>query len=389
MVVLVIGNYSTDHAGSIESAVQRAVTRETDPKISFVHDTTSAKKLLEEPHGISLGCVMIEGLTPQVEEVISWMRGQAHFFSVPVFILLPNLCEQAFRDIHSFGADDGFYHRDMGAITRRIALLQTYHASDRPPITQGKAIIAYPQRQHLRLFGRTLRNAGFDVSFAIDHHELMKRIQEDKKPKIIITSHRLANDGLKQFVMEIRNATTDSLLPIVVVGNEQQSPHLGSEVLSLESVELMSDDAPPDNLLFLINELLRSVFMVGKIEQRASERLLYGTLCAFRPAGALSSIYGYCYNISYEGMYVKTYDPPRIDTELWVEMLPPFELVGIHLRGRVVWTRLPDNTSAVTVPPGFGFRINFPSCPPLDLEKYQSSYKQLLHRDRYNDSSTG
>jgi hypothetical protein len=81
-------------------------------------------------------------------------------------------------------------------------------------------------------------------------------------------------------------------------------------------------------------------------------------------------------------LYVKTYDPPARDTELWLELRPPMELVGVHLRGRVMWSRKPDPSAAAAAPPGFGLRIDEAACPPGDLARYEAAYEQLLARPR-------
>ncbi len=382
MMVLVVGDYGTEHAESIGSAIRRAFGRDTSQKVLFVPDVSSTKAIIGDPEVNDIKCIFIDRATTDVEEFVAWLRGQDRFFSVPVFAVVPNICDQAFRETNAFGVDDTLGNRDMGAFTRRVAVLSAFNATVRPPIIQGNVVIAHSDRQQRRLFGKTMRNAGFNLVFASDQIELKRSFQIVPTPRIVICDCALSNQNPVEKIEQFRATVSDSQLPFVLLAKESSLRDLASNPLPLEAVEYMSETAPPDNLLFLTNELLRREAIREKPDQRASERLLYGTLCAFRHAGDLSSVYGYCYNISYEGMYVKTFDPPRKNSEIWLEMRPPGEITGIHLRGKVIWVRPPDNSKPVAVPPGFGLRIDSAACPPGDLEKYRVSYEQLLENQR-------
>jgi uncharacterized protein (TIGR02266 family) len=133
-----------------------------------------------------------------------------------------------------------------------------------------------------------------------------------------------------------------------------------------------SDLAPPDHLLFLANELLRP----GVKDLRASERVLFGAICAFRPAGAMEPVHGLSYNLSREGLYVRTLDPPSRGTSLWLEMRPPHSRDAVHLRGTVAWSKGLDRPGGV-VPPGFGIRLEQDRCPSADLCAYRDGYDAL------------
>ena len=132
--------------------------------------------------------------------------------------------------------------------------------------------------------------------------------------------------------------------------------------------------APPDHLLFLANELLRP----ETSNARASTRLLYGVLSSFRTAGSLTPTFGLTYNLSREGLYVRTLDPPARGSTLWVEMRAPGHREAIHLRGEVVWATGPHSPGG-TAPSGFGLRILEDECPPADLAMYREGYRSLIH----------
>jgi Tfp pilus assembly protein PilZ len=111
--------------------------------------------------------------------------------------------------------------------------------------------------------------------------------------------------------------------------------------------------APPENVLFIVNELLAP----RNVDQRASPRLLYGTTVAFRPAGREEDEIGFSYNVSAGGVFVRTLAPPDFGQEVWLEMWPPRSERRVRLEGVVAWRRAFGRGAGATVPPGFGVKL--------------------------------
>ncbi len=377
MTALLVGNYSTEHRDAIDAAISRAGLSTT-----FVADTAQAKQRLLAPGAPPPRCVFVDGATAGMGAFVRMLRGQARLFSVPVFATVANVADQPFADAHAYGVDDVISDRDMGAFTRRAAVLAHLDSLARPSASQGVAVVAHADAIVRQLYGRILRQAGFDPAFAADASELLSVVAREPKPRIVVVAHDLDKD-LMGLIRQARARAELPLLAHAIVGHGPGMREVEAQVGEHEAVDALSSLAPPDNLLFVVNELLRREFVRGKGEdQRASTRLLFGTLSAFRTAGEIRSVYGFSYNLSREGLYVKTYDPPARDTELWLEMRPPMELIGVHLRGRVMWSRKPDPSAAASAPPGFGLRIEAAACPPGDLARYEAAYEQLLAQPR-------
>ena len=113
----------------------------------------------------------------------------------------------------------------------------------------------------------------------------------------------------------------------------------------------MDGFAPPENVLFLLNELSHK-----HENKRASARLLYGTSAAFRGAGRDEDDVGFTFNLSAGGLYVRTLAPPE-DELVWLELTPPRSERRVRLVGRVAWRRGIAHSATATVPPGFGVEI--------------------------------
>ena len=137
----------------------------------------------------------------------------------------------------------------------------------------------------------------------------------------------------------------------------------------LAKVAVTDGFAPPENLLFVANELARS----GATDGRASARLLYGTVVAFRQAGRDEDAFGCTYNISAGGLYVRTLAPLNGGEEVWLELQPPRTDRRVRLEGRVVWRRRFGPIESATVPPGFGVQIT--DGAKGDLARYESGYR--------------
>jgi hypothetical protein len=252
----------------------------------------------------------------------------------------------------------------------------------RPATSQGVAVIAHPDAPSRQLYGRILRQAGFDTAFAGDSSEYLTLVSREPKPRMVVIAHDI-DSNVVSLIAEGRARAQVPFLSHAIVGHGESMREVETEVSDIEGIDALSSLAPPDNLLFVVNELMRHDYLRGKgDDQRASTRLLFGSLSAFRTAGELRSVYGFSYNLSREGLYVKTYDPPARDTELWLELRPPMELIGVHLRGRVMWSRKADPSVVAAAPPGFGLRIEAAACPPGDLARYEAAYEQLAARPR-------
>ena len=84
--------------------------------------------------------------------------------------------------------------------------------------------------------------------------------------------------------------------------------------------------------------------------------MLYGTTVAFRGAGRERDDLGFTYNVSSDGIYVRTLAPPD-DEYAWLELRPPRSDRLVRLVAKVAWRRRFNHNENATVPPGFGAQI--------------------------------
>lgn len=301
-----------------------------------------------------------------ISKFVAWVRGQAHLFTVPVIVMVPAADETRFHVAHCAGADDAIVNTDLGAITRRLANLSEFDPARRPEVTQGECLIASADEGRRRVLGRIVRQAGFDVLFAMDTGELEARAS---KVSLIVAESELPTDRPESEFAWVREKQN---VPAIILAPEAEVSSLHMR-LAHHRCAVGPVSQPPDHLLFQANELLRPD--VSNI--RASRRVLHGAICTFRPAGSLEPAFALTYNWSREGLYVRTLDPPSRGQDLWLEVRLPFRREAAHVRGKVVWATGPHRPGGTT-PPGFGLKILAADSPPGDLTQYRQAYEELV-----------
>ncbi len=305
-----------------------------------------------------------------IRDIHEALRSRAECFGVPVIALTDSTSEQAWLELHGLGADDVVATHDLGGITRRVSALSSFDPEARTALFQGTCLVAHQDAYRRTLLGRVLRQGGFDVAFASNTAEALE-IAERAPPKVVVAASRLPPGGGAQALHDLGRQWLGSM-PAVLLTETDSEPIEGTRRFSQ-----IGEDAPPDDLLFVVNELLRPRELV---ETRASRRLLQAARCGFRVAGEFESSFGLTYNISREGLYVRTFDSPPNGSKVWLELRPESSAPMCHLRGQVVWTRKLSTGARGASPPGFGVRLDLDQCPPEDRVAYLTAYDQLCAR---------
>jgi len=370
VLALIIGDFAENEVEALRTAIVRG-----GGTASFI-PPSDARDTLKHADGVVPHVLIIDLVSPKTAELIPWLRGESRYFAVPVVALVPRAVDQAYVEAFSTGADDVVVRADHGALTRRVAALSGLDPSKRHDPTRGTAVIAEERMDRRRLLGRLLRRSGFDVAFAASGNELLSTIAAIEDVRVLVMSEKLPGGNVLSTLHAARTATNNEKLPAVVMAAAAPDA-LMREAEAAKTVAVGSDLAPIDNLLFLANEVTTTDFS----ELRKSARLLFATLCTFRKAGDMSLVHGLVYNVSKDGLYVRSLDTPARGTKIWVELRPPRMTDAVHLRGTAMWA-LSVGSPALPAPPGFGLRLEAAECPPSDLAAYEVAYGDLCDNPR-------
>jgi DNA-binding response OmpR family regulator len=323
----------------------RVAASESAFDLSLVEDPETAGQWLNahQAHAI-----LVDAEREDAAGVALDARARAQNARVPIIGLASAANDLSFGDVFSWGGDDvvGLDGDSRGLVQRLRAFPRT--APQPPSNGRGTAVVADGDRTRRIVLGRVLRNAGYCVDFAVTAQEAADHAKATGACLVVVSAEL---EGATPELVKRAHADNDK--PVWILSCAPKSLQETSEALSgVQRTAAMDGYAPPENVVFLANELS----FAASASRRASARLLYGTTVAFRPAGGESDDRGYSYNISAGGLYVRTLAPPADDI-VWLELCPPRTERRVRLVGRIVWRRGFVAADTATVPPGFGVEI--------------------------------
>jgi DNA-binding response OmpR family regulator/Tfp pilus assembly protein PilZ len=339
----------------------RAAAREAGHDVELATTAQETAKRFDDAEPPA--AIVVDMAFPGAEASCLRARGIAELSGTPIIGLSRDLDDLSFPEIYGWGGDDVIR---LDAAVDLVPRLRALPAEATPaPSAKGVAVVADTDRRRRIVSARVLHNAGYDVRFALDGDEAIDA-SRNESTRLVVADADLAPDGAVAAVSRAREAGASA--PWVLTTEPKRMAASRAAVKSLAKVAVTDAFAPPENVLFVANELGRASIADG----RSSARVLYGTVVAFRLGGRKEDAFGFTYNISGGGLYVRTLAPLGSGDEVWVEMIPPRSDRRIRLEGKVVWRRRFGPIETATVPPGFGVQIT--DATKGDLARYQSGY---------------
>ncbi|PIE06235.1 MAG: hypothetical protein CSA75_00590 [Sorangium cellulosum] len=314
--------------------------------------------------------ILLNARVPNATDLCLSVLTHAHFSSVPIIWIVEDLDDLVFAEAFGVGGDDVARVHYVDGIVRRLLALPKLNFDESVP-SRGVALLGEADDQRRMVLARLLRNGGFDVSFSSDVTELEERLRSDE-PSLVVADVDLPGGGALSAFERWR--ALGGQAPWIMATPPKKLKDISQAVSSAHGAWVWDSFAPPENVLYAANEAMRGSFS----EQRASPRLLFGTTVAFRIAGRERDDYGFLYNISGEGLFVRTLAPFGSGEEAWLEFKPPRTARLVRLEANVVWRKAYGRVSEATVPPGFGARITGGS--RNDLRRYRDGYRALAEQ---------
>ena len=306
-------------------------------------------------------------------QLFAHVRGQARLVQLPIFGVVPRREDLAFTELFSWGGDDLLALASAPSFARRLRPLIAHSPNRERQQTSPKrcAIVGGADARWRSVMGRALYQGGFSVRFVASADDLH---QESLAASVALLV--LADDlGPGQVEAALRAARAHgSQVAWIVVTPPNGMAVLSAATKCLGTVSVADGFAPPENVLFLANELLSR----RGVDKRSSPRVLYGTTVAFRVAGRDQDEIGFSYNVSATGVYVRTLAPLDSGQDVWLEMWPPRSDRQVRLAGTVAWKRSFGQNEGATVPAGFGVRIT--EGLPGDLARWRLGYEAFAER---------
>lgn len=336
---LAVGRFGGTTAEGLEAA-----SRAAGIDFNQVDSIGEALSWLEdnEPHTL-----LLDSANGALERSCLEVRAQVRHALVPIVALAPEVSELAFAEAFSCGGDDVVALRGQEALTARLRRLPLV-PWERPAASNDKvALISASDRDRRIVLGRMLSNAGYLIHFAVDLAET-ERFARESNPRLVVIDAQL--EGVQELITRAAPRNAHTLWIVSTAPRHMRQIH--AWIKDLPNAAVTDSFAPPENIVFLANELGRG----SADDQRSSRRLLYGTMVSFRCAGRDQDDYGLSYNVSEGGLYVRSLAPP-VEDSVWLELRPPRKERLVRLEARVCWRRGYGGSAMATVPPGFGLEI--------------------------------
>jgi DNA-binding response OmpR family regulator/Tfp pilus assembly protein PilZ len=358
--VLLIG---IPHRETTESLVHAA--REAGLELELAATAEDATTWLDVS---SPRAIVLEMALPSARSVCLAIRSNPRLANLPIIGLAPHVSDLVFAEMYAWGGDDVVPLAPARGIFARLRALPS-DISSYAPTFKGAAVVAAEDRARRALLARLLRNAGYDVRFAIDSKETLEAAS-GHDVTLVVADSDVSDGGAVAMAREARSKGGSA--PWVIVTEPKRLAAARKDARGLARVAIADAFAPQENVIFVANELTRAG---GTIDARASARLLYGTTVGFRAAGRDEDTIGCTYNLSAGGIYVRTLAPLPRGEEIWLELRPPRSDRRVRLEGKVAWHRAYGPNDTATVPPGFGVQITDGST--ADRLRYRDGYAAL------------
>jgi PilZ domain len=313
-----------------EAAVELRFTEQASEVAKWLEETTPRVMLLDEE-------------VADASRVCQFARSSPERALVPIISVARSLDDLTFEEVFSWGGDDAVELNSVRPLLSRVRSLPSETPQGRRA-ERGVAVVADPDRVRRLVRARVLRNVGYSVQFAVCADDTLAQAALDNVQLLVVDTELEGADEV--FLRRPEKSR------LVVLCPPKQMAAYAARFEGRSDVAVSDSFAPPENVLFIANELLRG----GAGDKRSSRRLLYGTKVAFRGEGRETDDFGFSYNISGGGLYVRTLAPP-VDDTVWIELRPPRVDRRVRLEGQVVWRRGFGPSEHATVPPGFGVRI--------------------------------
>lgn len=354
-VFLVGGALGAASGGDVGAAIA-----ELGLKVRQFSDTSALRAGLDDGDPLAL---FVPAGGPLLGEVCLALRSHARFARVPAFGVSAHPSDLTFIDLFQAGGDD-LVPPDRTSAMRRLRPLVT-KVGDPPSRREGTAIVAGPDRTWRSILGRTLFNGGLSVRFVDDVSATLTEGAAAGVKLVVVADE----DGEAAAALARKARAAGQAAAWIVVVPPRRIGGVVEAVRDLERTAVTDAFAPPENVLFLANELMRP----RGTDNRRSARVLFGTRVSFRVAGREEDETGFTYNVSEGGLYVRTAAPVEPGEEVWLELWPPRSERRVRLAGRVAWRRHLGPNDFATVPAGFGVELTEGLAG--DLDRWRAGYR--------------
>ena len=280
------------------------------------------------------------------------LRTQAQFAGVPVFGVATRRDDLAFSELFSWGGDDLIDLECSASLSHRLRHLSPHlHQVAEPCATRTDCVVVAGADPNWRsVMGRAFNRGNYCVRFGSAAAAIVEECSRERV-RVVVANDDLPPSGAESALVEARSGGSKTVW--IIVAPPKRMASLNESVGALGSVAITDNFSPAGNVVYLTNELVSQ----RAVDHRDGPRVPYGTTVSFRIAGREADDVGFSYNVSADGLFVRTLAPPESGEEVWLEMWAPRSERRVRLAGTVAWRQPFGPRDDASVPPGFGVKL--------------------------------
>ena len=388
------------YAGNIDLLVEACsgtvVFKEIDDLSADVNALTAE---LETGGYVGL-CIGWQGL--RSIDIIDSIRSSAKLMELPVIGVFSRGWGEDVHSAFSAGIDDFTVINNVNSLKSRV-LAMGDDSGYYPESSKQKVYVFDTDRRRRALFARFLRRMGLDIVFAERAEELFG----NEDISLVVASAPSVTQDIADRVAQAKWTKW------LMTGSAKEIIELPPGILLEDHVSFFNIDNDIAQIVFIANELL-----IGSdvSQKRSSARLQYGTPVMYSSTNSRKSsddlgatqehlavetgarspsvtqgedaatysaqqTFGYSYNLSSGGIFIRSFAPPPIGADLEIEFQAPTGRGRVIVSGTVVWRQNSLGTGAAT-PRGFGFQYHDQRQAVPDIAALNAGYNALHKRFR-------
>jgi len=313
-------------------------------------------------------CILADCETSVGQEFCLGARISSKLEDTPIISMVADPWSSEVRDAYALGVDDFMPKGTLEHLGRKLMALRDQGgapASDEAT----RVVMADPDRERRVNLARSLRKLGMGMHFCLECPD----VTLDDDVRLVVAHCSLPPDGGAACLKTHRDRVQRAI-PWILVGT-------GDELLAARKVlehqpllRLFDVGADPAQIITVANELLKATL----VSQRSSVRLPYATSLVFDIPNSWSQVWGYTFNLSLGGVFVRTLTPPPLSSEVEMEFCPPFLEERVKLSGMVVWRQ--EYLGSKGYPSGFGVQFA-DNASEQAREQLEQGYQKLLEAE--------
>jgi hypothetical protein len=276
------------------------------------------------------------------------------FDKVAVLVAVDDPYEPGLRGTLENCALDYFLTSQPYHLKRLALAVMSRNPWSEAPTTSGRLLLAEADLERRIGLARAMRIAQFDVAFADDTEDLVKRLSGEESHSIVVANQIIASRETFQDCFKNPDLRR---VPWIVYDNREILAN--TEKGKPDALVSIGTDPNPDTVLFHVQDILKKPLK----DLRKSRRMPMFTPVRFQVDTLRDAVWSFTRDISLNGIFIRTIAPPPPETMVTVSFRAPTAEGKVQVGARVAWRKDYGSETDPMKPSGMGIQFTRVSAP--------------------------